>query len=249
MEWTDIGIVLGTRRHGEANAILELMTPAHGRHLGLVRGGGGSRLRPILQPGNTVGVTWRARLDEHLGHYTVEGLQLRAASFFGSAHAVYGVTHIAALCRLLPERDPHPAVYAALLAMLDDLSEPVRLAAEIARFELQLLAELGFGLDLSECAATGGVSDLIYVSPRSGRAVSREAGVPWHDRLFSLPAFLSEPETDGDPGMDEIAAAFRLTGYFLERRMFEPRGMPLPDARQNFIATILRGHPPTAASA
>src|SRR5438094_317848 len=105
MEWTDTGIVLGTRKHGEANAILELMTPAHGRHLGLVRGGAGSRMKPVLQPGNTVAATWRARLDEHLGHFIVEGLELRAASFLGAAHAVYGVTHLAALCRLLPERD------------------------------------------------------------------------------------------------------------------------------------------------
>jgi DNA repair protein RecO (recombination protein O) len=243
MEWTDIGIVLGTRRHGEANAILELMTPEHGRHLGLVRGGGGSRLRPVLQPGNTVSVTWRARLDEHLGHYTVEGLELRAASFLGSAHAVYGVIHVSALCRLLPERDPHPSVYAALLAMFNDLSEPMRLAAEIARFELQLLAELGFGLDLSECAATGAVADLIYVSPKSGRAVSREAGQAWQDRLFSLPAFLGESNLGGEggePAVDALAAAFRLTGYFLERHMFEPRGIPLPDARGNFIATVLR---------
>lgn len=252
MEWTDIGIVLGTRRHGEANAILELMTPEHGRHLGLVRGGGGSRLRPVLQPGNTVSVTWRARLDEHLGHYAVEGLDLRAASFIGEAHALYGVTYIAALCRLLPERDPHPAIYDALLMMLGDLSEPIRLATEIARFELHLLAELGFGLDLTECAATGAVADLIYVSPKSGRAVSREAGQPWQDRLFSLPAFLGKSNLGGEggePAVDDLAAAFRLTGYFLERHMFEPRGIPLPDARGNFIATVLREQSSKAASA
>jgi DNA repair protein RecO (recombination protein O) len=247
MEWTDIGIVLGTRRHGEANAILELMTPAHGRHLGLVRGGGGTRLRPVLQAGNTVAVTWRARLDEHLGHYAVEGLELRAASFLGRAHAVYGVTHLAALCRLLPERDPHPAIYEALLALLAEIAEPLRLAAGIARFELQLLSELGFGLDLSECAATGAASDLVYVSPKSGRAVSRAAGQPWHDRLFSLPVFLSEFDV-GDPGPDELAAAFRLTGYFLDRRMFEPRGLPLPDARHSFIAAVLRDAAPAAVS-
>jgi DNA repair protein RecO (recombination protein O) len=247
MEWTDIGIVLGTRRHGEAGAIVELMTPAHGRHLGLVRGGGGSRLKPVLQPGNTVSATWRARLDEHLGHYVVEGLELRTASFLACAHAVYGVTHLGALCRLLPERDPHPSVYDALAAMVDDLGEPVRLATRIARFELQLLAELGFGLDLTECAVTGETDDLIYVSPRSGRAVSREAGAAWRNRLFTLPAFLGEEDTS--PSGDDLAAAFRLTGYFLERHLFEPRGIALPDARQNFIATILRGHPPSAASA
>lgn len=248
MEWTDIGIVLGTRRHGEANAIVELMTPAHGRHLGLVRGGGGSRLKPVLQPGNTVSATWRARLDEHLGHYVVEGIALRAASFLACAHAVYGVTHVAALCRLLPERDPHPVVYETLIDLLDDLGEPVRLATRIARFELQLLAELGFGLDLSECAVTGEASDLIYVSPKSGRAVSREAGAPWRNRLFTLPAFLGEPDMIPESA-DDLAAAFTLTGYFLGRHVFEPRGTALPDARQSFIATVLRGYPTAAALA
>src|SRR5436853_6758494 len=114
MEWTDDAVVLGVRRHGEANAILELMTHGHGRHLGLVRGGGGSRMRPVLQPGNRVSATWRARLDEHLGHYQVEALHLAAASLFAAGHAVFGVTHLGALCRLLPERDPHPEIYAAL---------------------------------------------------------------------------------------------------------------------------------------
>ena len=114
MQWTDDGIVLGVKRHGEANAILELMTHGHGRHLGLVRGGFGSRLRPVLQPGNSVSASWRARLDEHLGNYTVEGLRLRAASYFSAPHAIYGVTHLAALMRLLPERDPHTGLYEVL---------------------------------------------------------------------------------------------------------------------------------------
>ena len=126
MEWTDEGIVLGTRRHGEANAILEVMTRGHGRHLGLVRGGGGSKLRPVLQPGNTVRVVWRARIDEHLGHYTVEPLRLHAASHFGASHVVYGVIHLAALCRLLPERDPHPEVHEHLAEALEHLDDSCR---------------------------------------------------------------------------------------------------------------------------
>ena len=148
MEWTDEGIVLGTRRHGEANAILEVMTRQHGRHLGLVRGGSSSRLRPVLQPGNVVRAVWRARLDEHLGHYTVEPVQLHAASLQGASHVVYGVTHLAALCRLLPERDPHPEVHDWLSAALVRLGEPMAAGAEMVRFELRMLAELGFGLDL-----------------------------------------------------------------------------------------------------
>src|SRR6185437_2345389 len=167
MEWTDDGIVLGTRRHGEANAILEVMTQGHGRHLGLVRGGGGSRMRPLLQPGNTVQVTWRARLDEHLGNYTVEPLRLHGASQLAASHVVYGVTHLAALCRLLPERDPHPDVHERLTMMLEHLDEPLAAAIEMVRFELQMLAELGFGLDLESCAATGATDDLGFVSPKS----------------------------------------------------------------------------------
>src|SRR3974377_2417150 len=152
------------------------MTRAHGRHLGLVRGGSGPRLRGILQPGNAVGATWRARLDEHLGRYLVEAPNLRAAGFMDKAYAVHGVTHLAALCRLLAEREPHAAIYDALEVILDHLGDPRAAAPMIARFELDFLAELGFGLDLNSCAATGATTDLIYVSPKSGRAVSQQAG-------------------------------------------------------------------------
>jgi DNA repair protein RecO (recombination protein O) len=236
MEWTDDGIVLGTRRHGEANAIVEVMTRDHGRHLGLVRGGGGSRLRPVLQPANTVRVTWRARLDEHLGHYVVEPLRLHAASQAAASHVVYGVMHLAALCRLLPERDPHPQVHDRLAEILGQLDDPLPAAVQVARFELQMLAELGFGLDLASCAATGARGELEFVSPKSGRAVSRDAGAPWRDRLLRLPAFLSET---GTPSRDDIADGFALTGFFLARHVIEPRGLGFADARAGFIAAVL----------
>src|SRR5438128_4507498 len=239
MEWIDSGIVLGVRRHGEANAIAELVTRAHGRHLGLVRGGAGSRLRPVLQPGNSVRVVWRARLDEHLGNFAVEGLRLRAAAFLPAAHAAYGVTHLAALCRLLPERDPHELVHDTLAQILEHLSDRMLAAALIARFELQMLAEFGFGLDLDQCAATGATADLIYVSPKSGRAVSRAAGEPWHDRMLRLPAFL-RGEQDSDPANGDLGDAFALTGFFLERHVFEPRGITMHDTRARFIAAVLR---------
>jgi DNA repair protein RecO (recombination protein O) len=239
MEWTDEGIVLGVRRHGEANAILEVLTKEHGRHLGLARGGAGSRLRPILQPGNSVRVTWRARLDEHLGNYTVEGLRLRAAGLLGAAHAVFGVTHLAALCRLLPERDPHLVAHDMLEAILDHIEEPLLAAALTARFELQMLGELGFGLDLDECAATGTRDDLVYVSPKSGRSVSREAGAPWRDRLLPLPGFLREDVTMAAPAATHIGEALDLTGYFLVHRVLEPRGLAMPEARERFIAAAL----------
>jgi DNA repair protein RecO (recombination protein O) len=237
MQWTDEGIVLGVRRHGESSVILELMTRVRGRHLGLVRGGTGRRLRGVLQPGNSVSATWRARLDEHLGNYAVEGVNLRAASFLTAAHAVHGVTHLAALCRLLAEREPHAGVHRALEGILDALDDPTAAAPMIARFEFGFLAELGFGLDLAACAATGATSDLIYVSPRSGRAVSRAAGGPYRDKLMRLPEFLranAEPASAA-----ELADAFALTGFFLDRHAFGPRGLALPDARGRFIAAIL----------
>jgi DNA repair protein RecO (recombination protein O) len=237
MQWTDEGIVLGARRHGETSVILELMTRDRGRHLGLVRGGAGRRLRGVLQPGNSVSATWRARLDEHLGNYAVEGTNLRTAGFLTAAHAVHGVTHLAALCRLLAEREPHANVHGALEAILDSLDDPAAVAPMIARFEFGFLAELGFGLDLAACAATGATNDLIYVSPRSGRAVSRAAGEPYRDKLMRLPEFL---RADAEPATAaELADAFALTGFFLDRHAFGPRGLALPDARGRFIAAIL----------
>src|SRR5258708_34451529 len=186
MEWTDEGIVLGVRRHGESSAIVELLTRGHGRHLGLGRGGAGSRMRPLLQPGNSVRAVWRARLDEHLGYYAVEGIRLRAATVLASSHAVYGVTHLASLARLLPERDPHEGIYELLDRTLDDFDDVAEAAAHLIKFELAMLAELGFGLDLETCAATGKTTELIYVSPKSGGAVSRQAGEAWRDRLLRL---------------------------------------------------------------
>jgi DNA repair protein RecO (recombination protein O) len=240
MDWTDEGIVLGTRRHGESNAILEVMTRAHGRHLGLVRGGAGTRMRPVLQPGNVVRVTWRARLDEHLGHYVVEGVRLRAGELMIAAHAAFGVTHLAALCRLLPERDPHELVHDTLAEILDHLDDRMLAAALIAQFELQMLGEFGFGLDLDQCAATGETAELVYVSPKSGRAVSRAAGEPWQDRMLRLPAFLRGEQDVREPESGALSDAFALTGFFLERHVFEPRGIAMHDSRARFIAAVLR---------
>jgi DNA repair protein RecO (recombination protein O) len=242
MQWTDEGIVLGVKRHGEANAILELMTREHGRHLGLVRGGAGSRMRPVLQAGNTVNAVWRARLDEHLGSYTIEGMRLRAATFFAASHAVYGVTHLAGLARLLPERDPHPAIHAALDEILDRLGDASVAAPLVVRFEVKLLSELGFGLDLDICASTGARNDLIYVSPKSGRAVSRNAGEPWANKMLRLPAFIGDPAIQ--PSGADLADGFALTGFFLARHLFEPRGSSLPEARQHFIQAVTREKSP-----
>lgn len=247
MQWSEEGIVLGVRRHGETSAIVELMTRERGRHLGLVRGGAGPRLQAVLQPGNRVAATWRARLDEHLGNYSVEGVRLRAGALLARPHALYGVVHLAALTRLLPERDPHPIVHDALELILDRIAEPALAGALVVRFELQLLAELGFGLDLDRCAVSGAGADLVYVSPKSGRAVSKSVGAPWHDRLLPLPGFLAEDHDEASG--DELADAFRMTGFFLARHVFEPRGMPLPDARAAFLAAVMRAGAPTCCTA
>ena len=241
MEWTDDGIVLGVRRHGESSAIAELLTRDHGRHLGLVRGGASSRMRPLLQPGNGVRAVWRARLDEHLGTYAIEGLRLRAAGLLAASHAVYGVTPLAALARLLPERDPHQELYEMLERTLDDFDDAGEAAVHLVRFELAMLAELGFGLDLENCAATGATSDLVYVSPKSGGAVSRAAGEPWRDRLFRLPTFLRVGEAGSNGwSAQDLQDGFRLTGWFLMRHVLEPRGQGHSDARDGFINAVTR---------
>jgi len=235
MEWQDEGIVIGVRRLGERDVILEAMTREHGRHLGVVWGGRSRRMQPALQAGNGCDLVWRARIDEQLGQYAVEPTKLRAASMMGSAAALYAVATLGALLRLLPERDPHPALYETLAIVLDAMDQPPLAAPLLVRFELALLGELGFGLDLSECAATGSNDDLIYVSPKSGRAVSSSAGEPYKERLLALPAFVKALDT-GYPDADALADGLALTGYFLERHLFGPRGQPMPEARTAFVA-------------
>ena len=178
-----------------------------------------------------------ARVSTSISAITsVEPLRLHGASQLAASHVVYGVTHLGALCRLLPERDPHPEVHDHLAAMLEHLDDPMTAGLEMVRFELQMLVELGFGLDLASCAATGAEDDLGYVSPKSGRAVSRTAAAPWQDRLFRLPAFLSDAVT---PSLDDIADGFALTGFFLARHVLEPRGLAFADAREGFVAAVL----------
>ncbi|TCT02399.1 DNA repair protein RecO [Aquabacter spiritensis] len=236
MEWTDEGIVTGVRRHGEGSAIVELLTRERGRHAGLVRGGLSRRLAPLLQPGNRLHIVWRARIDTQLGQYTVEPVRLRADALMRTRHAAYGISHITSLVRLLAERDPHPGLFGVLDAVLDAFDAPGDAAILLARFEMAMLTELGIGLDLTRCAATGSREDLIYVSPRTGRAVSAGAGAALADRLLPLPSFLIASQVRPTPA--ELAAAFRLTGYFLSRRILEPRGLALSDARAAFIAAM-----------
>jgi DNA repair protein RecO (recombination protein O) len=239
MEWHDEGIVLGTRRHGETSAIIEVMTRNHGRHLGLVRGGRSRQRQPLLQVGNRLDLVWRARLDEHLGTFQADALELNAGRLLDSASAVYGLQMLAAHFRLLPERDPHESLYETLCLAIAHLEDAEAAGELIVRFELLLLEELGFGLDLTECAATGAREELAYVSPKSGRAVSRNAGEPWKDRMLGLPAFLLAG-SGMRAGSAEMEEAFRLTGFFLSRHVYEARGIAEPESRSAFLAALKR---------
>ncbi|HXZ16106.1 MAG TPA: DNA repair protein RecO [Roseiarcus sp.] len=237
MEWRDEGLVIGVRKHGEHSAIVEAVTRAHGRHVGLVRGGRSFRMSAALQPGNTLALVWRARLDEHLGAFAVEPLKLRAGRLMESALALSGLAWLAKLARLLPERDPHQAVYEALTIIVERLDDPALAPPLVALFERRMLAECGFPLDLRRCAATGAADNLAYVSPKSGRAVSLTAGQAWRDRLLPLPAFLREDgPLEGPPSAADVADGFRLTGFFLARDVFGAQGEPMPDSRQAFLA-------------
>ena len=237
MHWSDEGVILSVRPHGETGAVLELFTRQHGRHLGLVHGGRSRKLRPILQIGNHVDATWKARLADNLGHFGVELRKGFAAHVMEDAAALAALTSMAALARLLPERDPHPNLSEVTLFVLGYLDEPQVWPALVVRWELVLLDELGFGLDLASCASTGATANLVYVSPKSGRAVSAEAGEPYKDRLLALPAFLR----GGAPGAvtaEDVRAGFALTGHFLEARVLRPRDMQMPDARARLLSYL-----------
>lgn len=237
MDWTDDGIVLTVRRHGESSAIVSLLTAQHGRHAGLVRGGASRRNRGTLQPGNQVFASWRARLEQHLGTYSIEPVRSNAALYDRPGPLAALASATALVEATLPERAPHPDLFRVLTVLLDALGHPGWGAAYV-RWELSLLAELGFGLDLSECAATGANDSLAYVSPRSGRAVSLSAGEPWRNRLLPLPGFLTPAKTAAAPG--DIRDGLALTGWFLARHVFEPHGAKTPMARERLV-TFVRG--------
>jgi DNA repair protein RecO (recombination protein O) len=235
MNWSDEGIVLAVRRHGEADAVLHALTFEHGRHAGLVKGGQGRAQRPLLQPGNVLELEWRARLAEHLGSYRIEPRRPLAAGLLDDPLRLAALGAACALLEAaLPERDPHPRVYAALLTWLGRLAGDAEWAADYVRLELLLLGELGFALDLSACALTGAQEDLAFVSPRSGRAVAAAAAAPYRDRLLPLPAFLRGGTSD--PG--QIAQGLRLAGHFLARHILGPADRSLPAARDRLAALL-----------
>ena len=242
MEWHDEGLVIGARRLGETSLILDVMTRRHGRAAGVVRGGRSRRMQPLLQTGNSVAVTWRARLEEQLGAFTVEATRLRAAELMASPSGLHGLNLVAALLRLMAEREPHEALAERAEAVMAVLDDAARAPAALVRLELAVLAESGFGLDRASCAATGrpagqGEAALAYLSPRTGRAVSRGAGEPYRDRLYPLPPFLlDEAEEIVEAG--DALAGFAVTGHFLRRDLLTPRGLDMPPSRDSYVALL-----------
>ncbi|WP_158915011.1 DNA repair protein RecO [Caulobacter sp. S45] len=230
MEWSDPAFVLSARTHGESGAVVELLTEEHGRYAAHVAGGASRRMRPFLQPGARVMATYRARTSENLGSASLEPFGEGPAALFDDPLALTGLSAAAAVTQgALPEREPHPGAYYALEALLQSLAHPGIWPAIYVRFEAGLLEELGFGLDLSRCAATGSTDDLTYVSPKTGRAVSRDAGAPYADRLLRLPPFMLGSQgglVDGD-----VRDGLALTGHFLETHVFAPLNRPMPAAR------------------
>ena len=239
MDWRDQGTLLSVRKHGETSAIITVFTPEHGRHAGVVRGGTSRKLAPVLQPGARLDLTWRARLEEHLGSFSVELSKSRSAAMLGDRDALSALNAITALLLFaLPEREPHPRLHAATEAMLDLLGHSAAWPVAYLQWELALLQALGFGLDLTTCAVTGTPENLVYVSPRSGRAVSAAGAGEWADRLLPLP-----PELLGfvTPDLAGIAEGLSTTGYFLMHGLAHSLGdKPLPEARARLVDRLNR---------
>ncbi len=239
MQWEAEALILAMRPHGESSAIVDVFSREHGRFGGLVRGGNSRRHRPVLQPGNMVTATWRARLSEHLGTMTVDASRAYAAEAMADATRLAGLSSLCALLQITAERQAYPRLYDTVMVVLRELIESDVWLPLLARFEMALLEEIGFGLDLSCCAATGVVDDLAYVSPRSGRAVSSQAAQPYKDKMFVLPAFLLDSAASATPS--DVVHALDLLGHFLERRVYSPNDMKMPPARQRLLNIVKRG--------
>jgi DNA repair protein RecO (recombination protein O) len=237
MDWRDEGILLSMRTHGETSAIIEVLTAAHGRHMGVVRGGSSRKMAATLQPGTGLTLEWRARLDDHIGSFTVEPLQSRA-HLLGDRLALAGLMAVCALLHeALPEREPHPALWRKTLGLMDRLGVK-GWTADYVRWELCLLEEIGFGLDLTTCAVTGATEGLAYVSPKSGRAVTAKGAGDWADRLLPLPEGL---EGKGALTPEGVLMGLRLTGFFLDRELRPVlHDRPLPEARARLVDLLGR---------
>lgn len=238
MEWRAQGFVIAVRAFGETSAICDVFTRDHGRYGGLVRGGSSRKNRPVLQIGNRIDGHWRARLSEHLGTLTVELDEPYASLYLNSPLELAAVTTLCGWLRLVPERQAYPRLYDTAQAVLSHMSDRTVWPALLVRFEMAFLEDMGFGLDLSSCAATGSTTDLNYISPRSGRVVSTDAAAPYLDKVFPLPAFLRDATQE--PADGDIAAGFELMGHFINRRVLEPSGQSFPASRTRLIAQFAR---------
>ncbi len=234
MEFEDQGFILAVRAHGEAGAIIEVLTASHGKWAAHVAGGGSRRMKAFLQPGTRVEFAYRARVSDQLGGARLEPVGEGPSALFDDSLALAGLAAAASVvAAALPEREPHPGVFLAFESLLGALAVEAIWPAVFVRFEAGLLADLGFGLDLSRCAVTGTADDLVWVSPRTGRAVSAAAGEPYRDRLLVLPSFLLSAQGALRPG--DIAAGLALSGHFLETFVFAPLNRPLPPARLRLL--------------
>lgn len=237
MNFTDTGIVLDARAHGETHAVVDVFTEEHGRWAGLVYGGQGRRMRPLLQPGNEVALEWKGRGEDSLGHFSLEMAHARAGEAMGDRLSLAGLSAACAVAlATLPEREAHRRAYQAMAVLLGALDDVDVWPALMARWELGLLAELGFGLTLDRCASTGARENLIYVSPRSACAVSAEAGEPYKDKLLPLPAFLRG--ASGEATLAEAIDALKTTGHFIETRILHLSDKQLPEARLRVIELL-----------
>lgn len=244
MEWQDDGIVLSAARHGESDALLEVMTSSHGRVRGFVKGGSGRRQRANLQVGNRLRLGWYARLETNLGRFNAELVHSPLGLMMGQGTRLAALSAVASVvASALPEREEHTHIYDQLIAVLDLLEEEegtlVLWAGALARLELAILSALGYGLDLSCCAATGATENLAYVSPKSARAVSLEAAGPYKERLLPLPSFLLDAPLSEASGVD-VLGALRLTGHFLDRQVWVVHGKGQPAARERFLLSFQR---------
>ncbi len=239
MEWRDQGALLAVRKHGENAVIAEIFTAEHGRHAGVIRGGTSRKIAPILQPGAQLDVTWKARLEEHLGSFHVEPVRSRAALVMSDRLALAGLNAVCALLVFaLPEREAHKELYQHSINMLDLLGQTEAWPLGYLQWEMRLLEDLGYGLDLSACAVTGAVDKLCYVSPKSGRAVSKEGAGEWADRLLALPPVMLG-QGNADDG--EILKALETTGHFLQHGLAKDLGdRPVPVARDRLIKALTR---------
>ena len=229
-EFHEEAFVLSARSHGDTGVVVDLLTETNGRHAAYVAGGASRKMKPFLQAGARVIADYRARTSDHLGSARLEAVGEGPSALFDDPLALTGLAAAAAVAQgALPEREPHPGAFLAFEALMGAFIIPEVWPAIFVRFEAGLLEDLGFGLDLSRCAATGTMDDLIYVSPRTGRAVSREAGAPYADKMLALPPFMLGAQAGLGEG--DVGAGLELTGHFLEQFVFHPQNRPIPPAR------------------